>query len=519
MPQPVSKKQYRYMMAILHGKDKSKTSARGDRVPASVASKYTSGGSPGDAPDSKGKEHEGGKWGEAHHAKAKGKVDKDRLERKKKRAKMRKSLENYLIEQGRKGAGCVVINSEGQILLGKRTDNGMWSTPGGHVDQGEDFEEAARRELREEAGIVATDAEECHGGRYRGYDTKSFLVRSFKGKLKSNGEMASLKFFDPHEIPWAELTDYACDAVCAAVKDRLSKSKKLNDMVALEELQKNIIRSGSAPHNTVYEVTHGDALRLVGNGTFRMLRDAVKDMGDEELRELSVDNYKLHIRKHVNDVYSGRITDGIKQVHQFTSKSLPAVATELMSVFEWYLPEDESELEIVDESDLDGTVIEGGLNELVDNYRRHNIVNIYSEMENIREEMRHGMAVDVQQVEQRMMKLFDRLEDTLLTVVDKHNKLNSDAGDAIDLLEQKLMSLQQSVEQITRRPVTVDAYSSRPSDDRTVHSEFYPYLSRPQVVISPDGRIKISFESDWTHMERENFLHDMKAKVIKQANK
>lgn len=521
MPQAVSKKQFRYMMAILHGKDKSKTSSRGDRVPNSVAGKYAGSSKPsGSAPESKGKEHEGGKWTGEHHAKDKVKVDKKRIERKKKRAKLKKSFESYLIKNERQGAGCLVVNQDGHILLGRRSDNGMWSSPGGHVDPGENFEEAARRELKEESGLVARDCEELLSGRYRGYSTKQFVVRSYKGRLKGNGELIGLQFFAPHNIPWHELTDYTCDSICALVEDRLSKSKKLTDMVAYEELQKNIIRSGGAtPHDTIYEVTHGDALRLIGNGTFRMLRDAVKDMGDEEFRELAVDNYKLNIRKHVNDVYSGRITDGIKQVHQFTNKSLPAVAAELMSVFEWYLPEDEKELEILDDGDLDGSVIEGGLNELIDKYKKHNIVNIYTEMENIREELRHGMAVDIQQVEQRMMKLFDKLESTLLNVVDKHNTLNNDAGESIDTLEDKLMMLQEKIEQMNKQPVTVDAYSSSPSDGSKVHSEYYPYLTRPCVTVSPDGHIKISFDADWTHMERENFLKDMRARVLKQAKK
>jgi len=501
------------MMAIIHGKDKGKTSARGDRVPESVASKYTGSGPSESAPDSKGKEHEGGKWGDK-------KANKDKLERKKKKASLRKSFEKYLIKNERQGAGCVVLNADGQILLGKRSDTGQWATPGGHVDEGESFEEAARRELREEAGLVAKDCEEIMSGRYRGYDTKQFIVTSYRGRLKGNGEMLGLQFFDPYNIPWDELTDYTYDALSAAIKEKLSKSNKLKDMVAYEELQKNIIRSGGAPHNTVFEVTHGDALRLIGNGTFRMLRDAVKDMGDEDFRELKVDNYTLNIRKHVNDVYSGRITDGLKQIHQFTNKSLPAVSAELMSVFEWYLPEDEKELEIVDESELDGGVIEGGLNELIDKYKKHNIVNIYTEMENIREELRHGMTVDIQQVEQRMMKLFDKLESTLLTVVDKHNTLNHDAGESVDVLEDKLIQLQEKIEQMSKQPVTVSAYSSSPSDDKKVHSEFYPYLTRPSVSISPDGHIKISFDSDWTGMERENFLNDMKARAVdKQAKK
>lgn len=505
-------------MAIIHGK--KGTTARGDSgPPKSIAAKYRADSSE-DLPESKGKEKEGGKWGEKHAERAKKKTMSERIERKKKKAKLRKSLEEYLISRGHRGAGCLVVDDQGRMLLGKRTDTGQWSTPGGHVEQDESFEEGAVRELREEANLVAKDPVEITSGMYRGYDSKTFLVQSYKGKIKDNGEMANLKWFEPHELPWEEMTDYCQDAVVAAIKSKLQKSNSLKYMICEEDLQKNIIRSGAnTPQNTIYEVTHGDALRLVGNGTFRMLRDAVKDMGDEDMRELSVDNYKISIRKHVNDVYSGRITDGHKQVHQFTNKSLPAVAAELMSVFEWYLPEDESELEIVDDADLNDDVIEGGMNELVDKYRKHNIANIYSEMENIREEMRHGMAVDLQQVEQRMMKLFDRLENTLMDVVDKHNVLNSDAGEAIDMLEQKLLSLQDSIDKLSKQPVTMQAYSSNPSDGGKVHEDYYPYLSRPQVNISPSGHISISFGGDWTSMERENFLKDMKVKAVKKARK
>src|SRR5690606_5427362 len=168
-----------------------------------------------------------------------------RIERKKKKAKLKKALENYLIKKCARGAGCLVVDGEGRVLLGRRTDTGQWATPGGHVEEDEDFSEAALRELREEAGIVGKDAKEIHSGRYRGYDSKTFVVTSYKGKLKDNGEMSSLKFFEPHEFPWCEMTDYTRDALKSFIQEKLSKSRNLKYMMAEEELQKNIIRSGN----------------------------------------------------------------------------------------------------------------------------------------------------------------------------------------------------------------------------------------------------------------------------------
>ena len=57
------------------------------------------------------------------------------------------------------GASTIVENEQGEILLQLRKDNNQWGYPGGMVGINEVVEEAAKRELYEEAGIVAREME------------------------------------------------------------------------------------------------------------------------------------------------------------------------------------------------------------------------------------------------------------------------------------------------------------------------------------------------------------------------
>lgn len=497
------------MMAILHGKN-VKQNARGN-PPKSVASKYR-GSSVDDLPESKNNDR-GGVWGEGAHKRAKQKVKQARIERKKKKAKMRKSFEQYYAGRG---AGCIVVNDNGQILVGTNTDDNLLATPGGHVDPGETFEDGARRELKEEVGITANDMVELGSFKHWGNDSKTFLVTNYSGKPKStDGELKDIKWMDAHVLADQDMRSCSLEGLKLYLQSHLRKSKSLKEMIALEKLEKNILR-GADGRQAVFDVSHGEALKLVGNGTFRMLRDAVKDMSDEDFRDVHIDDYRLSIRKHMNDIYSGRIYHGEKLVHQFANRSLPQLSVELMSVFEWYLPEDEPELMVVDENSLDDNAIEGGLNTLVDNYRKHNLANIYTEMENIRSEIRNDSAVDIVQTEARIMKLFDKLEQQHHNFAEKHNQLCGDVGSEIEELESKLRDLQRKVDEIDHQPTSVEAYSANPANSNAVHNEHYFYMSKPSVSIEPNGRIRISFGNEWSAMDRENFLTDMRAKIIRK---
>lgn len=52
------------------------------------------------------------------------------------------------------GAGVLILNEAGEVLLQRRTDNGTWGIPGGFMEPGERLEETARREVWEETGLT-----------------------------------------------------------------------------------------------------------------------------------------------------------------------------------------------------------------------------------------------------------------------------------------------------------------------------------------------------------------------------
>lgn len=50
-------------------------------------------------------------------------------------------------------AGVLLFDDVGRVLLQRRTDDGLWSIPGGAMEPGESLEDTARREVREEVGV------------------------------------------------------------------------------------------------------------------------------------------------------------------------------------------------------------------------------------------------------------------------------------------------------------------------------------------------------------------------------
>ena len=126
--------------------------------------------------------------------------------------KLRKHIGHDLII----GVGCGILieNDKGQLLLQKRSDNGQWCIPGGALDAGETYEQAAKREIYEEVGIKAENLRLF--GLYSGDDrlikypnddvvyslAVIFITDTYTGTISDeDSEVLEHRFFNREDIP------------------------------------------------------------------------------------------------------------------------------------------------------------------------------------------------------------------------------------------------------------------------------------------------------------------------------
>lgn len=126
----------------------------------------------------------------------------------------------------RPGVGVMLVNDEGKVFVGQRIDNRAeaWQMPQGGVDKGENWLDAAWRELEEETGVAKAKAElvaeaseefvyelpdELIGvlwkGKYRGQKQRWYLMR-FTGDdsdidiATEHAEFREYAWKSPHEL-------------------------------------------------------------------------------------------------------------------------------------------------------------------------------------------------------------------------------------------------------------------------------------------------------------------------------
>ncbi len=111
------------------------------------------------------------------------------------------------------GTGLIVLDREGRVLLQRRTDDDTWSLAGGYLEIGEEPEEGARREAKEEVGLELGELElfgvfagpeyyhDYDQGRMYGV-TIDYIARDAAGKPKADqDEVKSTRFFALDDLP------------------------------------------------------------------------------------------------------------------------------------------------------------------------------------------------------------------------------------------------------------------------------------------------------------------------------
>jgi ADP-ribose pyrophosphatase YjhB (NUDIX family) len=114
----------------------------------------------------------------------------------------------------------VVFNEKREVLLARRTDNGLWCIPGGHVELGETLSQACLRELFEETGLrarvirlvgVYSDTQgSLHFSQGPEWHTVrvSFLCEVTGGVLTPSEETSEIRNYNVRQLP-SLITDHA----------------------------------------------------------------------------------------------------------------------------------------------------------------------------------------------------------------------------------------------------------------------------------------------------------------------
>lgn len=112
-------------------------------------------------------------------------------------------------------AAALVVDEAGRVLLARRAhepDAGLWDTPGGFLDEGEDPRAGLVRELREEAGveIEVGDFFGMYLDRYGRGDDAAYVLNLVwcaaiaGGELTAADDVSELAWFAPDALPPAE---------------------------------------------------------------------------------------------------------------------------------------------------------------------------------------------------------------------------------------------------------------------------------------------------------------------------
>ena len=146
----------------------------------------------------------------------------------------------------RSGVGIVVLNKDNKVFVAKRIDNpkNFWQMPQGGINEGENFLNAAYRELEEETSIKSVELiKELDGtityelpdkllgiiwkGKYKGQKQKWFLMKFTGDEKEINIKTKNPEFLDWKWVELDQVTELVVDFKLNVYKKLKEKVKKI----------------------------------------------------------------------------------------------------------------------------------------------------------------------------------------------------------------------------------------------------------------------------------------------------
>ena len=146
----------------------------------------------------------------------------------------------------RDGVGIIVLNKDNKVFVARRIDNpkNFWQMPQGGVDKGEDYLNAAYRELEEETSIKTVEFIKALDGlityelpshllgiiwkgKYKGQNQKWFVMKFLGSDNEINIKTKHPEFFDWKWIELEKITDVVVDFKLNVYKELKEKVKKI----------------------------------------------------------------------------------------------------------------------------------------------------------------------------------------------------------------------------------------------------------------------------------------------------